>query len=66
MPTVYEGEDIIRGVRVMPHMAQLQYTTGLFAVVETLFAPRHDAGLAIFWILKRRPRCAFSCASSRS
>ena len=52
MPTVYEGEDIIRGVRVMPHMAQLQYTTGLFAVVETLFAPRHDAGLAILLEIK--------------
>jgi hypothetical protein len=52
MPTIYSGEDIIRSVRVYPHMVQLQYVTGQFAVVETLFAPRHDPGLAFLLEIK--------------
>ncbi|MFN7994744.1 MAG: GH116 family glycosyl hydrolase [Bryobacteraceae bacterium] len=47
LPRTYEGDQIVRSVRVFPHAVQLLYAAEQFSVEETLFAPRQDAGFAI-------------------
>jgi hypothetical protein len=47
IPRTYEGDRIVRSVRVYPHAIQLQYAAEQFSVEETLFVPRRDAGFAI-------------------
>lgn len=51
-PRVYHGSEIIRSVRVFPHMVQLQYSAEQFTVTETLFAPRQEPGFVIFLDVK--------------
>ena len=47
LPRSYEGDQIVRSVRVHPHAVQLQYAAEQFSVEETLFVPRHDPGFVI-------------------
>ena len=47
LPRTYEGDQIVRSVRVFPHAIQLQYATESFSVEQTLFAPRRAAGFVI-------------------
>ena len=47
IPRTYEGDQIVRSVRVHPHAVQLQYAAEQFSVEETLFAPRSDPGFVI-------------------
>jgi hypothetical protein len=51
-PRVYHGSEIVRSVRVFPHMVQLQYSTERFTVTETLFAPREEPGFVILLNVK--------------
>ncbi len=51
-PRLYHGSEIVRGVRVFPHMVQLQYSAEQFTVTETLFAPRSEPGLVILLDVK--------------
>ncbi len=46
-PVIFTGDEIVRSVRVYPHMVQLQYAAEQFSVVQTLFAPRDKPGLAV-------------------
>lgn len=41
VPREYPGDEVVRSVRVYPHMVQLTYAAERFRVVQTLFAPRH-------------------------
>lgn len=47
LPRVYMGDEIVRSVRVLPHMVQLRYSAEQFSVTETLFAPRREPGFVI-------------------
>ena len=47
VPRTYEGDQIVRSVRVYPHVVQLLYAAEQFSVEETLFVPRHDPGFTI-------------------
>jgi len=55
LPRTYEGDQIVRSVRVYPHAVQLQYAAEQFSVEETLFVPRRDAGFVILLDI-RAPR----------
>jgi len=48
-PRIYSGPDLVRSVRVFPHMVQLQYSAEGFTVRQTLFAPRHQPGIVILF-----------------
>jgi hypothetical protein len=47
LPKTFVGDEVVRSVRVFPHMVQLQYVTEEFSVVETLFVPREKPGFVI-------------------
>ena len=47
LPRTYDGDQIVRSVRVHPHAVQLQYAAEQFSVEETLFVPRRDPGFVI-------------------
>lgn len=52
LPTLYPADQIVRSVRVHPHMVQLLYSAEQFSVLETLFAPRSEPGFAILLEVK--------------
>ncbi len=46
-PAIWDGDALVRTVRVYPHRVQLTYVSEQFTVTETLFAPRTEAAVAI-------------------